>query len=404
MDIISYGIASKAAKQEQYTRNDVLGIGVEGSYPHVKARIDNLEKAIQGVVAQADKLIVNDAINIMKAHAKLNAVAKSMKYKMYNMIFDDLLDLSGIDVARSSGYTHDPTVGYIQGDSSSCVVETTIETADAVPSKVVLTVEEEQLFGMQFNGGSDSVGITGLPVNTAAGGKNTVSFWMYWEGTQIQMPIGFNQYGLCFNSGWFGFNTGNSDVVGIASAPLANRWVFVTAVFTNGTNSAANNKLYIDGVQQSIATRIGSPSSGTATSNFRISGWGYSNMYRFNGKIRDVAVWNRELTSTEIQNIMNQGVPSAPSGLIGYWPLAGNVNDVSPSGKHGMISGAPTFLSSDIPATYYISRDGGTTWEPIAKDTLFYFNDTISPMNRDLKLKIELPMGVIIHNYGLTWA
>jgi hypothetical protein len=142
MDIISYGIASKAEKQEQFTRNDVLGLGVEGSFPHVKGRIDNLEKAIQGVVAQADKLIVNDAINIMKAHAKLNAVAKSMKYKMYNMIFDDLLDLSGIDTTKSSGHIHDAVNGLLKSAGGNYVIVTKTETTDIIPSKVVFTVEE----------------------------------------------------------------------------------------------------------------------------------------------------------------------------------------------------------------------------------------------------------------------
>lgn len=144
MDIIPYGIASKATKQEQYTRNDVLGIGVEGTYPHVKARIDNLEKAIQGVVAQADKLIVNDAINIMKAHAKLNAVAKSMKYKMYNMIFDDLLDLSGIDVVNSSGYTHDSVNGTLKASVSNSpfVIETKTEDLGIIPTKAILMANE----------------------------------------------------------------------------------------------------------------------------------------------------------------------------------------------------------------------------------------------------------------------
>jgi hypothetical protein len=138
MDIISYGVAGKAAKSEKATRNNVLGAGVEGTSPHVKERIDVLEESVQGVVSQADKLIVNDAVNIMKAHAKLNSVAKTMKYKMQNMVFDDLLDLSGIDTTKSSGYTHDAVNGLI----SNGTIVTKTEVADSIPQRVILTVEE----------------------------------------------------------------------------------------------------------------------------------------------------------------------------------------------------------------------------------------------------------------------
>jgi hypothetical protein len=138
MDIISYGVAGKAAKQEKHTREDILGQGVEGSHPHAKDRIDVLENALQGVVSLTDKLIVNDAINIMKAHAKLNSVAKTMKYKMQNMVFDDLLDLSGIDTTKSSGYTHDAVNGLITNGT----IITKAEVTDAVPTKIILTSEQ----------------------------------------------------------------------------------------------------------------------------------------------------------------------------------------------------------------------------------------------------------------------
>ena len=66
------------------------------------------------------------------------------------------------------------------------------------------------------------------------------------------MPIGWNRHDLWPVNGYFGFNTANSDVFGISSAGLANRWVHVSAVFTNG--SVTSNKLYIDGV--SLNTRM----------------------------------------------------------------------------------------------------------------------------------------------------
>jgi|SRR5579875_3769776 len=141
MDVISLGITSKAGKEKTKTEK-TLGSGVTGPYPHVKERIDALDNSLQGVTKQANQLIINDTINIMKAHAKLNSVAKTMKYKMQNMIFDDLLDLSGIDTSKSSGYTFDATNGLLKASGTEpYTIITTQEQADAIPSKAVLMVE-----------------------------------------------------------------------------------------------------------------------------------------------------------------------------------------------------------------------------------------------------------------------
>jgi len=140
MDILSYGTASKADQEENKTRSDILGEGVEGSFSSMKERIDHIEQGIQGVTKQADKLIIQNAVNIMKSHAKLNAVAQSKKYRMYDMIFDDLLDLSGIDIVKSKNYIHDATLGEITA-KENCVIETVQEYLDAIPNRILFTLE-----------------------------------------------------------------------------------------------------------------------------------------------------------------------------------------------------------------------------------------------------------------------
>lgn len=85
-----------------------------------------------------------------------------------------------------------------------------------------------------FDGQNDFVSLSSLGLATAAGGKNTVEFWMYWNGKVLTMPFGFGGYDLFLGWGGFGFNTGNSDLYGISIAGLANRWAHVVAVFTNG--------------------------------------------------------------------------------------------------------------------------------------------------------------------------
>ena len=104
-----------------------------------------------------------------------------------------------------------------------------------------------------FSGGD--IDIAGLPVSTTAGDKTSVSFWMYWDGTNNVMPMGWGLHDLWLWSGFFGFNTFGGDVTGISSAGLSSGWHHVAVVFTNG--SVSNNKLYIDGVLKVISHKTG---------------------------------------------------------------------------------------------------------------------------------------------------
>ncbi len=150
-----------------------------------------------------------------------------------------------------------------------------------------------------FDGTDDTVTLSGLTgVNTAAGAYNTVEFWMYWTGTNAQMPFGFNSYDLYFAAEGFGFNTAAGDVWGISTAGLANRWVHVAAAFYNG--DAKKSRLWIDGAEQTLTQRRNTTGSATATTSARISGWATDTGYKFGGKIDEVAMYNRRLTTGEV--------------------------------------------------------------------------------------------------------
>jgi hypothetical protein len=419
MDVISYGIASKAAKQEQFTRNDVLGIGVEGTHPHVKARIDNLEKAIQGVVAQADKLIVNDAINIMKAHAKLNAVAKSMKYKMYNMIFDDLLDLSGIDTTKSSGYVHDATNGLIKANGTgNYTIVTKIENTEIVPEKAILVVEESLTnYALQFNGINQYINI---PYATVLAPTNEIRVEVRasanWKTiTDINHLVSKTQsggYAIVLNdsvvsaAGKIVFAVRVNGVYRTAGALLSN----LSDGFHTFTGSFDGRyiKFYVDGtliettdvggtypIQYSynnsllIGVDVG-------TGNLPDTNAGTSYKY-FNGLIDYVKIWNKA---------------NGTSGLIGCWELnegsGTQVKDSSGNNNHGTTVNGPTWIDISTPnsvpiGNYSLSRNGGITFESIIPETLFYFTAK-SPQDNKLVLKAELPANVQLLNYALTWA
>lgn len=198
--------------------------------------------------------------------------------------------------------------------------------------------------GPSGNGGALSLG--GLPVNTTAGAKTSVSFWMYWDGTNSVMPMGWFRHDLWLVSGHFGFNTGNSDVFGISSAGLANRWTHVVAVFTNG--NVAADALYIDGVAQAMSQRQSTPANGNAVVNstLRVGGWQSDTGYRFSGRIDEVKVYDGQLTPAEVTTLFNETHVCAPR-LTLEWRLdecalgtvVGEVADASGNGNNGTPQG-----------------------------------------------------------------
>ncbi len=207
--------------------------------------------------------------------------------------------------------------------------------------------------GPTGNGGALSIG--GLPVNTTAGAKTSVSFWMYWDGTNSVMPIGWFRHDLWLVNGHFGFNTGNSDVFGISSAGLANRWTHVVAVFTNGNVSA--DALYIDGVAQAMSQRQSMPANANAvvSTTLRIGGWQSDTGYRFSGRVDEVKIYDGQLTPAEVTTIFNETHVCAPR-LTLEWRLdecalgtvVGEVADASGNGNNGTPQGVANTGSGRI--------------------------------------------------------
>lgn len=206
-------------------------------------------------------------------------------------------------------------------------------------------------------------GALNLPVaaNTTAGAKTTVSFWMYWDGTNSVMPIGWVSHDLWLTGGYFGFNTANSDVYGINSAGLANRWAHVVAVFTNG--SVTGNKLYIDGVAQTLSQKLSSPNlvNAVVNANLRVSGWLRDAGYRFQTRIDEVEVFDGEMTQSQVLARYNETHPcgGAPSAT----PAGFNAFETSTTG--GSVSGVikTKIAASNFNLAIVALKTGGTAIE-----------------------------------------
>ena len=157
-------------------------------------------------------------------------------------------------------------------------------------------------YASQDNG---SIQVTGLPVDTITDGtKTTITFWMNWDGTNNVMPLGWNFHDIWMVNGHIGFNTWNSDVYGISSTGLANGWHHVAVEFTNG--SVTDNRMHIDGVEQVLSQRLGSPNNSNAyvNSELRVGGVANSTSYNFHGLIDEFRVYESALSTAQIEVIM----------------------------------------------------------------------------------------------------
>ncbi|WP_289356263.1 LamG domain-containing protein [Paenibacillus sp. S-12] len=194
--------------------------------------------------------------------------------------------------------------------SSSVFSKNAVALADLVGE---WKLRDEPVQSLKFNG-FQQMKLSGIQADPSPGAQTTVQFWMKWDGNQIEMPFSWanSTYDLYFNDRLFGFNTGNGDLYGTSSDSLVNKWVHVSAIFTNG--DTYKNELYINGVRQTLA-KIGTASNRNVADRAYLSGWDNDTHYQFHGNIAELKVWNRALQPVEIESEMYK-TPATNSNLI----------------------------------------------------------------------------------------
>lgn len=411
MDTISYGIANKTKDAESNLRNQTLSSGVEGNFINVKERIDNLEKYLEGLSLRANQLIVHDAVNIMKANAKLNSIAKTTKYNMQNMIFDDLLDASGIDTEKSFGYTHDTQFGFIQSNSEApCTIETVAETVQSSPEKVILLAEEQKKeinkYGMKFNGKSSHIIIpdwtTGPDSRTF-----TCELTVTLNSTKNQAFVAYNEDKII--CGYYGdrvhLRLVNTTIDGIA-LQIGKEYKLRYVIEFDGIKSYL--RIYVDGqLVVSGESKSVIPSSAKSWSiGQETDGGSYSDFV--DGTLADIRLWEK------VADTVGTELSGNEEGLLLYYDFAedegAEVIDKSFNKRDGQAKNASYVElregeSAIIGETsYLISRDNGETWIPIIPENLCYFDNKTIPAGTQLKVKATIPSGINLLNYALTWA
>lgn len=132
------------------------------------------------------------------------------------------------------------------------------------------------------------------------------------------------------------------------------KWHNVAMVYS-GTSAASGIKIYVDGVQESMATVVDSLSASILNNiNFEIGARDGAD-YSFNGSIDEARVYNRALLAAEVKKLYSMGAPKfnasqnkkLTTGLAGYWSFDGadiadvTVFDRSGGGNHGTLNNGP---------------------------------------------------------------
>ncbi len=205
-------------------------------------------------------------------------------------------------------------------------------------------------YALDFDGADDYIS-----AGRVLGAENTstlsVSFWLKIPSIGAKSYLGY--FIGNFGAGWLieggttsiGFALGDT-TTGYQSFTLPysgniiiNTWYHITMVF-DGTQTGSANilKVYINGTQKTLSGTPSFPSSIPtldATAEFTIGGIKPSTV---NGAktLSNVSVWNTALTSAQVTEIYNEGVPSnlnnhsAYSNLVSWWQLGSNTSWVDP--------------------------------------------------------------------------
>ncbi|MEX3983830.1 fibrinogen-like YCDxxxxGGGW domain-containing protein [Paraburkholderia sp. EG287A] len=163
------------------------------------------------------------------------------------------------------------------------------------------------------------VDIASVPESAMLFGWNT---WDVWRGAVDTTSLGFN--------------TGQSDVVGVQGLSGYHHFVFVfDRRPSTTTNFALDERIYVDGIRQPLSQNQGStPAAANRVwqSNLYIGGWASGTQAQFsltNSFFQDVAVWQRALTDNEVSllyttNRRFSGMLTAQAGLIRDLDASGN--------------------------------------------------------------------------------
>jgi hypothetical protein len=194
-----------------------------------------------------------------------------------------------------------------------------------------------------FNGSTDRIDYADS--TDFSGQAQTFAFWTYPEDIGVSQAYQyFLHKGLSDDS--FGLVLGtangsngvirllavgitNLDRRSVASTLVANVWQHFVVTW-DGSTTAANVKIYKNGTEVSYGTTTNGATLSAYTGGFSIGGRKTDDLRNLNGRMADVARWNRVLSASEIA-LLAAGYSAGHTlrGRTHYMPLVRGTQDVS---------------------------------------------------------------------------
>jgi hypothetical protein len=156
----------------------------------------------------------------------------------------------------------------------------------------------------------NAYGLTDFSFDLNGATTLTVEMWVYPVNLTNGMFFGFYTYDIYANNGALGYNTSAGDVYGLNSTQTSgfvNTWRHYVFVMNSG--SVTSNKIYVNGVQQSLAQILGTPSNANTSFNNgvgRIASWTINSNYLQQMYMTKFKIYRRELTQAEITAKFNK--------------------------------------------------------------------------------------------------
>jgi hypothetical protein len=198
-------------------------------------------------------------------------------------------------------------------------------------------------------------------------------------------------------------------------------WAFTKKI------STGQMRIYLDGVD--VANSTGNTKTFDTTTTTRIGTWYAASNYFWAGNLSDFAIWNTELSASDVATLYNDGSGSAPSAISSsnitvLYPFqegtgatcydkSGNSRDGTITNSHWALADPtpqprtfvnfPDDASSYIQSDYNVNYTTGSSPGPISVSTWVQFNN--APQNWDAIMTFDdltLPSGWT-RGWGMYW-
>ena len=232
--------------------------------------------------------------------------------------------------------------------------------------------------GMMYYNGT-TTGYTDFSFDLGSASTVTIEMWVYPTTLSSGMFFGFNLFDVWANNGALGYNSSAGDQYGLTATQvsnlgLLNNWKHY--VFIMNAGDYTTNKIYINGVSQTLSQVQGTQNTSTVNFNNgvgRIGSWLFSSSFMQTMYVKNFKVYNRALTQEEItKNFQRLSINLGPDGLTSATASSSayQIKQDYPNAADGFYWIKNANINGGVPFKIYadMTTDGGG-WTLILKNS-----------------------------------